>query len=156
METQVLLVDHNAARCNERRDDLAAAGVEAISAFEEEQAAEVLKCNRVDVVCIDSQFVMNDGSEMGALIEGLKPNVPVVLIVHEGQIPHNFQKYVDIVIDRTDFDITGTRLLQQLNSGRVTFFQRWFGDWVDRASQSGRGVVPSNINYLTREFNSLL
>jgi DNA-binding NtrC family response regulator len=146
METQVLLVDHNAARCNERRDDLVAAGVEAISAFEEYQAAEALKCNRVDVVCIDSQFVINGGSRIGPLIEGLKPVVPVVLIVDEGHIPHHFQEYVDIVIDRADFDITGTRLLQQLHRGQVTFFQRWFGDWVNRASQSRRGEATSNIN----------
>jgi DNA-binding NtrC family response regulator len=146
METQVLLVDDNAARCNERLDDLVAAGVEAISAFEEYQAAEALKWNRVDVVCIDSQFVMNGGSGIGVLIEGLKPIVPVVLIVDEGQIPRHFQKYVDIVIDRADFDITGTRLLQQLNRGQVTFFQRWFGDWVNRASHSRRSEATSNVN----------
>lgn len=98
---------------------------------------------------------MHAGSGIGALIEGLKPIVPVVLIVDEGQIPRHFQKYVDIVIDRADFEIAGTRLLQQLNSGQVTFFQRWFGDWVNRASPSRRCEATSNVNQFTREFNSL-
>ena len=143
---QVLLVDHNAARCNERRHELMAAGVGVIGASKECQAMEALKCNRVDVVCIDAQFVMNSGCGIGALIEDLKPAVPVVLIVDEGQIPRHFQKYVDIVIDRADFEITGTRLLQHLNCGQVTFFERWFGDWVNRASPSRRRDATSTVN----------
>ena len=66
MQTYVLLIDHNAARCNERRNGLATAGVEVISAVEEAEAAEALKSNRVDVVCIDTQFVTNCESGIGA------------------------------------------------------------------------------------------
>ena len=68
MEAQVLRVDHNAARCNERRHELARAGVAVISASKECQAAEALNCNRLDVICIDSQFVMSFGSGIGALV----------------------------------------------------------------------------------------
>ena len=133
---RVLLIDHNAERCNERRNDLAAAGVEAISAFEEHQAASLRKSHRVYAVCIDSQVAMNWGAWVAGLIEGLKPIAPVVLIVDEGPIPRHFEKYVDIVIDRADFDITGPHLMQQLNWGQATFFQRWFGDWMNRTSGS--------------------
>ena len=122
MQTYVVLIDHNAARCNARRDSLIAAGVEVISAVEEEQAAEVLKSNRVDVVCIDSQFVTNCGSGIGAIIEGLKPAVSVVMLGDEAQIPGNFEKYVDIIIDRADFDLTGPWLMQELNRAQLTFF----------------------------------
>jgi len=144
MGTHVLLVDHKAARSNERQDDLVAAGVEVISAFEEHQAANALKSHRVDVVCMDSQFVMNFGSGLGALIEGLNPTAPVVLVVDDTHIPGHFQKYVDIVIDRADFDVTGPRMMQQLNRGQVTFFQRWFGEWVSRASKLRRDeAIPT-------------
>lgn len=76
-------------------------------------------------------------------MEGLDPAVPVVLVVDDAQIPSHFERYVDIVIERADFDITGTWLMQQLNRARVTFFERWFGDWVNRASESRRGEAIS-------------
>ncbi len=143
MGTNVLLVDDNAARSDERRDDLVAAGVEVISAFEEHQAANALKSHPVDVVCIDSQFVMNCGWGVGALIDGLNPTVPVVLVVDDSHLPSHFEKYVDIMIDRAEFDLTGPRLMQQLNRGQIPFFQRWFTDWVNRASESRSGeAIP--------------
>ena len=114
MGTQVLLVDNDAARSNRRRNDLAAAGVEVITAFEEQQAAEAMKSDRVDVICIDSQFVTNRGPGIGALIERRLSTTPVVLIVDEAQIPGQLQKHVDIIVDREDFPRMGKRLMQQL------------------------------------------
>jgi DNA-binding NtrC family response regulator len=139
MGTQVLLVDNDAARSNRRRNDLAAAGVEVISAFEEQQAAEAMKSDRVDIICIDSKFVTNRGPGIGALIERRMSTTPVVLIVDEAQIPGQLQKHADVIVDREDFPRMGKRLMQQLSRGQVPFFQRWFCAWVNRASQPNRG-----------------
>ncbi len=141
MGTQVLLVDNDAARSNRRRNDLADAGVEVISAFEEQQAAEAMKSDRVDVICIDSQFVTNCGSGIGALIELRMPTTPVVLIVDGPRIPSQLQKHIDIIVDREDFPKVGKRLMQQLSRGQVPFFQEWFYAWVNHASQSRRGEL---------------
>ncbi len=139
MQPYILLIDHNSARCNERRDGLVAAGVEVISAVEEEQAAEVLKSNRVHVICIDSQFVSKCGSGIGVAIERLKPAVSVVMLGDEAQIPGHFEKYVDVIIGRADFDLTGPWLIHELNHAQHTFFQRWFDDWVNREPESRSG-----------------
>ena len=139
MGTQVLLVDNDAARSNRRRSDLASAGVEVITAFEEQQAAEAMKSDRVDIICIDSQFVTIRGPEIGALIELRTATTPVVLIVDEAQIPGQLQEHVDIIVDREDFPKMGKRLMQQLGRGQVPFFQRWFCAWVNRTSQSRHG-----------------
>jgi DNA-binding NtrC family response regulator len=138
MKTHVLLVDDNASRSAERRHYLVGAGVEVINACEVRQAIEVMQSHRVDVVCIDAQFVVNRGSEIGALVKCLKPFVPVVLIADDDRIPDHFEEHVDIVIDRADFDVTGRRLVQELNRGHVPFFRRWFDEWTDCASKSGR------------------
>jgi len=87
METCVLLIENNAPRYNERRDGLVAAGVAVISAVEVARAAEALKSNRVDVVCINSRFVTNCESGIGAIIEGLKPAVSVVMVGDEAKFP---------------------------------------------------------------------
>jgi DNA-binding NtrC family response regulator len=144
MSTHVLLVDDNAARSRQRQDDMASAGVRVISAFEEQQAVEVLDSARIDVICIDSQFVTNRGAGIGALIEDRMSTIPVVLILDEAQIPGNLQEYVDVVMDREDFPVKGSQLMQDLDHGQVPFFQRWFCAWVGRASQSRRGeAVPT-------------
>jgi DNA-binding NtrC family response regulator len=144
MGTQILLVDNDAARSNRRRNDLAAAGVEVITASEEQQAAEAMKSDRLDIICIDSQFVRNRGPEIGALIEHRTSSIPVVLIVDEARIPGQLQKHVDIIVDREDFPRMGKRLMQQLSRGQVSFFQRWFCAWVNRASQpqGGESIPP--------------
>ncbi len=139
MGTQILLVDNDAARSNRRRNDLAAAGVEVITASEEQQAAEAMKSDRVDIICIDSQFVTNRGPGIGALIELRMATTPVVLIVDDAQIPGQLQKHVDVIVDREDFPRMARGLMQQLSRGQVPFFQRWFGAWVNRAFQSRRG-----------------
>jgi DNA-binding NtrC family response regulator len=143
MSTQVLLVDHDAARSDKRRKDLAAAGVEVISAFEEQQAAAALQSDHVDVICIDSQFVTNCGPGIGALIERREGPIPVVLIADEARVPGQLQMRVDVIVDREDFPRTGRHLMQQLSRGQVPFFQRWFCEWVNRDPQSRRGdAIP--------------
>ena len=138
MKTHVLLVDDNGLRSMGRRHSLVGAGVEVINACGGREAIEVMQSQRVDVVCIDAQFVVNRRSEIGAFVKCLKPFVPVVLIADDDRIPGHFEEHVDIVIDRADFDITGRRLVQELNRGHVTFFRRWFDEWTERASKSGR------------------
>ncbi len=107
MSTQVLLVDNDARRSYKRRKDLAAAGVEVISAVEEQQAAAALKSDHVDVICIDSQFVANCGPGIGALIERRMGTIPVILIADEARIPGQLQRHVDVIVDREDFPRMG-------------------------------------------------
>jgi hypothetical protein len=109
MKTHVLLVDDNASRSADRRHYLVGGGVEVINACEERRAIEVVQSHRVGVVCIDAQFVVNRGSEIGAFVKYLKPCVPVVLIADDDRIPGHLEEHVDIVIDRADFDIAGRR-----------------------------------------------
>ncbi len=144
MGAQILLVDNDAARSNRRRNDLAATGVEVITASEEQQAAEAMKSDHLDVICIDSQFVTNCGPQIGALIELRTTSTPVVLIVDEARIPGQLQKHVDVIVDREDFPRMGKRLMQQLSRGQVPFFQRWFCAWVNRTSQpqGGESIPP--------------
>ena len=144
MGTHVLLVDNNLARSNERRDDVSVAGIEVSSAFDEQQAAEALKSDCVDVICLDSQFVTNYGEGISTLIERRMPAITTVLIVDEARIPSHLQRCVDIVVQREDFPMIGKRLMQQLARGHVPFFERWFCDWVIRASQLSRGeAIPA-------------
>lgn len=150
----VLLVDDNTSRCANRSRYLAEAGIEVISACEECQAGEAMKTRPVDVVCIDSQFVLNRGHAMGAFIERLKPLVPVVLIADSDFIPCHFEQHVDIVIDRADFDIAGTRLIRQFNGGHASFFERWFDEWTNRASTRGSDEATSHA--LTKQANPTL
>ena len=137
MTTHVLMVDDNTSRCADRSRYLAGAGIEVINACDEYQAAEAMKTQRVDVVCVDSQFVLNQSHALGSFIEYLKPVVPVVLIADADFIPGHFEKHVDIVIDRADFDIAGSLLIRQFNRGRASFFQQWFEEWTNRASTFG-------------------
>lgn len=53
MNTHVLLVDDNAARSRQRRRDMASAGLQVTSAFDEQQVAAAMKSDRVDVICCD-------------------------------------------------------------------------------------------------------
>ena len=144
MTTHVLMVDDNASRCADRSRYLAEAGIEVINACEERWAAEAMKTQRVDVVCVDAQFAVNRGHAMGAFIECLRPLVPVVLIADADFIPGHFEKHVDIVIDRDDFDNAGTRLIRQFNRGQASFFQRWFEEWTNRASTVGSDEAMHN------------
>ena len=139
MKAHVLLVDDNALRSANRRHYLVGGGVEVINASEERQAIEVVQCHRVDVVCIDAQFVANRGSEIGAFVKFLKPRVPVVLIADDDRIPGHFEEHVDIAIDRADFDITGVRLVQELCRDHVPFFRRWFDEWASRRTSEPGG-----------------
>ena len=150
MGTHVLLVDNNAVRSRKRRDDMASAGVQVTSAFDEQQVAEAMKSDRVDVICVDSQFVASRGPEIGALIERRMPTIPVVLILDDALVPGNLQEYVDIVVDRDDFATKGSRLMKDLDHGQVPFFQRWFCEWVSRRSQSYPPVdhIPPLSNQL--------
>lgn len=91
------------------------------------------------MICVDSQFVTSRGPDIGALIESQMPSIPVVLILDDALVPGNLQEYVDVVVDREDFVTKGTRLMQDLDHGQTPFFQRWFCEWVGRASQSRRG-----------------
>jgi DNA-binding NtrC family response regulator len=138
MGTHVLLVDNNRARLNKRREDVTVAGIEVISAFDEQQAAEALKSAPVDVICIDSQFVRNCGPGIGECIERRLPGITTVLIVDDARIPPQLERYVDIVVQREDFPTIGKRLMQELACGHVPFFERWFCEWVNRASQASR------------------
>ena len=95
MKAHVLLVDDNALRSANRRHYLVGGGVEVINASEERQAIEVVQSHRVDVVCIDAQFVPNRGSEIGAFVKFLKPRVPVVLIADDDRIPGHFEEHVE-------------------------------------------------------------
>ena len=108
MKTHVLLVDDSASRSADRQHYLVGAGVEVLNASEELQAIEVVQSHRVDVVCIDAQFVVNRGSKIGAFVKRLKPCVPVILIADNDRVPGHFEEHADIVIDRADFDITGS------------------------------------------------
>ena len=101
---------------------------------------KLVQSHRVDVVCIDAQFVVNRGYEIGAFVKCLKPCVPVVLIADNDRIPGHFEEHVDIVIDRADFDITGGRLVQELCRDHVPFFRRWFDEWAGRRTSS-RGAM---------------
>jgi DNA-binding NtrC family response regulator len=144
MSTHVLLVDNNAARSRQRRHDMASAGVQVTNAFDEQQVAEAMDSVRIDVICVDSQFVSDRGAEIGALMETRMRTVPVVLILDDAQVPGNLQSYVDVVVDREDFPTKGTQLMQDLDGGQVPFFQRWFCEWVGRASLSRRNeAVPT-------------
>jgi DNA-binding NtrC family response regulator len=139
MKTHVLLVDDNASRSADRQHYLVGAGVEVLNASEELQAIEVVQSHRVDVVCIDAQFVVNRGSKIGAFVKRLKPCVPVILIADNDRVPGHFEEHADIVIDRADFAITGRRLLQELGRDHVPFFQQWFDEWANRrTSEPGR------------------
>ena len=139
MKAHVLLIDDNASRSAERRRYLVGAGAGVINACEERQAIEVMQSPRVDVVCIDAQFVVNRGSQIAALVKYLKPFIPVVLIADDDRLPGCSKEHVDIVIDRADFDVTGGRLVQELSRDRVPFFRQWFDEWAGRrASESGR------------------
>ncbi len=138
MGTHVLLVDNNAARSADRQRFLASAGVKIIAVGDEYRAVEVINSGRVEVVCIDSEFVANRGPWLGAFIKRQMPLVSVVLIVDGDQIPGRFEKYVDIVIDRTDFAISGVGLIRELSKGHTPFFRTWFEDWMNRAAQSER------------------
>jgi PleD family two-component response regulator len=122
MKAHVLLIDDNASRSAERRHYLVGAGLGVINACEERQAIEVMQSYRVDVVCIDAQFVVNRGSEVGALVKCLKPFVPVVLIADDDRLPGHSKVHVDIVIDRADFDVTGGRLVQGAKPGSRSIF----------------------------------
>ncbi len=139
MATHVLLVDDNASRCAERQRFLAAAGVEITIACNEYLAVEVIKSRRVDVVCIDSEFVLNRGPWLGAFVRRQVPFAPVVLIADDGRVPDHFEKHVDIVIDRADFAISGRGLIRELLRGHVPFFHTWFEDWMNRAVKPERG-----------------
>jgi DNA-binding NtrC family response regulator len=139
MATHVLLVDDNASRSADRQRFLAAAGVEIIIACNEYRAVELIKSSRVDIVCIDSEFVLNRGPWLGAFVRRQMPFVPVVLIADDGRIPDHFEKHVDIVIDRADFAISGRGLIRELLRGHVPFFHTWFEDWMNRAIKSERG-----------------
>jgi DNA-binding NtrC family response regulator len=86
MTTHVLLVDDNASRSSDRQRFLAAAGVEIIIACNEHRAAEVIKSHRVDVVCIDSEFVVNRGPWLGAFIRRQLPFFPVIMIADDSRI----------------------------------------------------------------------
>jgi DNA-binding NtrC family response regulator len=141
MTTHVLLVDDNASRSAARQRFLAAAGVEIIIACSEYRAVELIKSRRVDVVCFDSEFVVNRGPWLGAFIRRQMPFVPVVLIADDGRIPGHFEKHVDIVIDRADFAISGRRLIRELLRGHVPFFHIWFEVWMNRAAKSERGAL---------------
>jgi DNA-binding NtrC family response regulator len=139
MKTHVLLVDDNVSRSADRRHYLVEAGIEVINASEERQATEVVRFQRVDVVCVDAQSVVNRGSEIGAFVKYLEPCVPVVLIADGDRIPGHFEEHVDIVIDRADFDVTGRRLVQELCRDHVPFFRRWLDEWASRhTSEAGR------------------
>jgi DNA-binding NtrC family response regulator len=98
MKTLVLLADDNVSRSADRRQHLVTAEVEVIIAGDECQAEEALNSCRVDVVCIDMQFVVNRGDEVGAFIKSLKPFVPVVLIADGDRVPGHFEEHVDIVL----------------------------------------------------------
>jgi DNA-binding NtrC family response regulator len=139
MTTYVLLVDDNASRSADRQRFLAASGVEIIIACDEYRAVEVIKSRRVDVVCIDSEFVMNRGPWLGAFIRRQVPFVPVVLIADDARVPGHFEKQVDIVIDRADFAISGRGLIRELLRGHAPFFHTWFEDWMNRATKSELG-----------------
>lgn len=156
MGTHVLLVDNNPARSRQRRHDMISAGVRVTSAFDEQQAAEAMKSDRVDVICVDSQFLASRGPEIGPLIESRMPTIPVVLIVDDAQVPGNLQGYVDVIVDREDFPTKGTQLMQDLDHGQVLFFQRWFCEWVTRASQSRRDEALPHIDQVPQLFNQLL
>lgn len=139
MPAHVLLVDDNASRSTARQRFLAAAGVEIVIACSEYRAVEVIKSGRVDVVCLDAEFVVNRGPWLGAFIRRQTPCVPVVLIADNGRIPVHFEKHVDIVIDRADFAISGRGLIRELLRGHVPFFHTWFEDWMNRAIKPERG-----------------
>jgi DNA-binding NtrC family response regulator len=139
MKAHVLLVDDNALRSANRRHYLVGGGVEIINASEERQAIEIVQSHRVDVVCIDAQFVANRGPEIGAFVKFLKPGVSVVLIADDDRIPGPFEEHVDIVIDRADFDLTGRRLVQELCRDHIPFFQRWFDEWASRRTSRTGG-----------------
>jgi DNA-binding NtrC family response regulator len=138
MTTHVLLVDDNVSRCAERQRFLAASGVEIITACNEYRAVEVIRSNRVDVVCIDSEFLVNRGPWLGAFIRRHMPLVSVILIADDARIPGHFEKHVDIVIDRADFAISGRELVRELLRGHAPFFHTWFEDWMNRATKSER------------------
>lgn len=139
MKAHVLLVDDNALRSADRQHYLVGAGVEVMNASEQRHAIEVVQSHRVDVVCVDAQFVVNRGSKIGAFVKRLKPRVPVILIADNDRVPGHFEEHADIVIDRADFDVTGRRLIQELCRDHVPFFQRWFDEWASRrTSEPGR------------------
>ena len=141
MTTHVLLVDDNASRSADRQRFLAASGVEIIIACDEYRAVEVIKSHRVDVVCIDSEFVMNREPWLGAFMRRQVPFVPVVLIADDARVPGHFEKHVDIVIDRADFAISGRGLIRELLRGHVPFFHTWFEVWMNRAAKSEHGAL---------------
>jgi DNA-binding NtrC family response regulator len=139
MTLHVLLVDDNVSRSADRQRFLGAAGVEIITSCDEYRAAEAIKSRGVDVVCIDSEFVMNRGSWLGAFVRRQMPLVPVVLIADDDRIPDHFEKHIDIVIDRADFAISGRGLIRELLRGHVPFFRTWFEDWMNHATKAERG-----------------
>jgi hypothetical protein len=73
---------------------------------------------------------------VAAGIKEVEPHIPVVLIHHRGVVPPQFEKYVAVVIDESDFEGTAQRPIEELRDTDFPFFLRWFDDWMRRSSGS--------------------
>ena len=134
MKAHVLCVD-DGSRSIRHRKSLEDAGFVVLNACDETQAVDLLKAHRVDVVCVDSRFLHNGGTGIGANIKSTKPDVPIALIRDNGAIPARFEEQVDAVVDKSDFDTRARWLIEELHGVQFPFFLQWFDDWKHRASE---------------------
>ena len=51
-----------------------------------------MKSDRVDVICVDSQFVRSAGLRLVRSSSGRMPTIPVVLILDDAPVPGNLQE----------------------------------------------------------------
>lgn len=135
MKTHVLCVDDNRLRLISRRKSLEADGFIVLPAYDETQAVNLLKSQRVDVVCVDSAFLERGGSGVGANFKSVGPDVPIVLIRENGAVPVSMQEHVDVVIDGADFDAGVRSLIEGMLGVKHSFFLQWLDAWMHHASK---------------------
>jgi hypothetical protein len=117
-----------------RRPSPDAAEFVVLRACDELEAVELIKWQRVDVVCIDASSIGAGVSAVGATIKSVQPQVPIVLILGSGALPTRFKECVDVIIDETTLDVAAEWLIEELSAVRFPNVLRCFDEPTHRSS----------------------
>lgn len=95
---KLLCVDDDAATRELYRTLLGGYGYDVVAAENGADALQVFNSCRIDAIVLDHEMPVMNGSEVAAVIKGINPNVPIVMVSGRESVVEGTPRFVDAAL----------------------------------------------------------